>query len=75
MGALIAGAWAVGLSPAAMREALGAIRLGRDVHRQPGIRELSQRNKPMARRYPARFGKAGVMTDGPGTRPASSPGQ
>ena len=63
MGALIAGAWAAGMSPAAMREALSAVDWGEMFIDNPEYAELSQRNKLMARRY-LPGSESGVMTDG-----------
>ena len=45
MGALIAGAWAAGMSPAAMREALSAVDWSEMFIDNPEYAELSQRNK------------------------------
>ena len=63
MGALIAGAWAAGMSPAAMREALSAVDWSEMFIDNPEYAELSQRNKLMARRY-LPGSESGVMTDG-----------
>lgn len=63
MGALIAGAWAAGMSPAAMREALSAADWGEMFIDDPEYAELSQRNKMMARRF-LPGSESGVMTDG-----------
>ena len=63
MGALVAGAWAAGMSPAAMREALGAVDWNEMFIDNPEYAELSQRNKMLARRY-LPGSESGVMTDG-----------
>lgn len=63
MGALIAGAWAAGMSPAAMREALSVADWAEMFIDDPEYAELSQRNKQMARRFLA-GSESGVMTDG-----------
>ncbi|WP_434515062.1 patatin-like phospholipase family protein [Dechloromonas sp. ARDL1] len=63
MGALVAGAWAAGMSPAAMRESLGAADWGDMFIDNPDYAELSHRNKMLARRFLA-GSESGVMTDG-----------
>lgn len=63
MGALVAGAWAAGMSPAAMRESLGAADWSDMFIDNPDYAELSHRNKMMARRFLA-GSESGVMTDG-----------
>lgn len=63
MGALVAGAWAAGMSPAAMRESLAAADWSDMFIDNPDYAELSYRNKTMARRFLA-GSESGVMIDG-----------
>ena len=63
MGALVAGAWAAGLSPAAMRAALGAVDWNEMFIDNPEYAELSPRSKQLARRF-LPGSESGVMTDG-----------
>ena len=63
MGALVAGAWAAGMSPAAMRESLSAADWGDMFIDNPEYAELSHRNKMMARRFLPGT-ESGVMADG-----------
>ncbi|MCH2218857.1 MAG: patatin-like phospholipase family protein, partial [Dechloromonas sp.] len=63
MGALVAGAWAAGMSPAAMRESLSAADWNDMFIDNPDYAELSHRNKMMARRFLA-GSESGLMTDG-----------
>lgn len=63
MGALVAGAWSAGMSPAAMRESLRAADWNDMFIDNPEYAELSQRNKLMARRF-LPGSESGVMTDG-----------
>lgn len=51
MGALVAGAWAAGISPARMREALGAADWDDMFRDSPDFSELSLRNKRLSQRY------------------------
>ncbi len=51
MGALVAGAWAAGMSPAAMREQLGRADWGDMFVDNPEYAEMSYRNKLVSRRY------------------------
>jgi NTE family protein len=51
MGALVAGAWAAGISPERMREALGAADWDDMFQDNPDFSELSYRNKRLSQRY------------------------
>lgn len=74
MGALVAGTWVAGMSPAAMREALGAVDWSDMFIDNPEYAELSPRNKQLARLY-LPGSESGVKADGVKYQPGIVSGQ
>ena len=74
MGALVAGAWAAGLSPAQMREQLAAADWADMFLDNPGYVELSLRSKSLARRF-LPGSETGIQNGGAVTPPGVVSGQ
>jgi len=74
MGALVAGTWAAGMSPATMRQNLAAADWADMFIDDPEYAELSHRNKQMARRF-LPGSESGVMADGVKYQPGMVSGQ
>lgn len=74
MGALVAGAWAAGLSPAQMRQALAQADWSDMFQDSPGYAELSLRSKRLSQRF-LPGSEVGMTSDGTVTPPGMVSGQ
>jgi NTE family protein len=73
-GALVAGAWAAGVTPAEMRRAMAAANWGDMFQDNPGYTDLNFRNKRLLQRY-LPGSEAGVGADGVSYPPGAVSGQ